>query len=61
MTIVCYIHEGVCWLSVSYMTQVGGFLSDTSGRLSVICQLLEADGRLYVSYMRQGDGYLSIK
>jgi hypothetical protein len=35
------------------MRQVGGYLSDTSDRLSVICQLLEADCRLSVSYLRQ--------
>ena len=40
------------------MKQVGCFLSDTSGRFSVICQLLEADCRLSVSYSRQVDGYM---
>ena len=41
------------------MTQVGGYMSDTSGKLSVICQLLEADCRLSVSYLRQMGAYMS--
>ena len=46
------VQEG--WqLSVSYMRQVGGYLSPTRGRITVICQLHDAGERLSVSYMRQ--------
>jgi hypothetical protein len=59
MTIVCLLHEGVCWLSVYCMGQVGSYLSDKSGMLSIIRQLLEADCRLSVRYLRQVGGYMS--
>jgi hypothetical protein len=46
---VCQLHEAGWLISLSYKRQVGSFLSDTSGRLSVICQLLEADCRFSAS------------
>ena len=55
----CY--PSVTWdrLAVISQLQEAGFLSDTSERLSVICQFLEADCRLSVSYLRQMGGYMS--
>ena len=42
MTDICQLHEAGWQLSVSYMKQVGGYLSVARGRLAVICQLHEA-------------------
>jgi hypothetical protein len=40
------------------MMEVGGYLSITWGRMTVICHLYEAGWRLSLSYMRQDSGYL---
>ena len=42
MTVICQLHQASWLLSVSYIGQVGGYLSVTGGKLAVICQLLEA-------------------
>jgi hypothetical protein len=70
MTVNCQLHEAGCLLSVSYMGQLGCYLIDTWGRLSVSvsyishvgCYLYNTWGRLsvFVSYMMQEDGYLSV-
>jgi hypothetical protein len=39
MTVICQLHETGWRLSVSYMRQDGGYLSDTRGRIVVIYQL----------------------
>ena len=39
MTVICQLHEAGCRLSVSYMRQDSGYLSDKRGRIVVICQL----------------------
>jgi hypothetical protein len=59
MMFISQLYETGWWLSVSYMIQVGGYLSVRWGRLVVICQLHDPDWRFSVSYMRQDDGYLS--
>ena len=59
MTVICQIHEAGWQLSVSYMRQVGGYLSVTLVRMTVICQLHEAGWRIFIRYMRQDDGKLS--
>ena len=58
MTVICEQHETGWQLSVTYMRQVGGYLSDTRVRMTALCQLHEARCRLSVRYMRQDDGYL---
>jgi hypothetical protein len=60
MTVICELHEADYLLSVSYMGQVGGFLSATRSRLAVLCQINQADCWLSVSYLRQIVGFLSV-
>ena len=70
ITVICQLHEEGWQLSVSYIRQVGCYMSATWGmmtamadawdRMTVICQLHEAGCQLSVSYMRQDDDYLSV-
>jgi hypothetical protein len=60
MTVICQLHEVGYLLSVSYMGQVGGYLSATGSRLAVFCQIHQAGCWLSVSYLRQIVGFLSV-
>ena len=58
---ICQLHEAVWSLYVSYIRQVGGYLSDTRGRMTVSCHLHESGEQLSVSHMRQVGGNLSTR